>query len=70
MQINMGEPHLPISLAARWKASICSQSMIDHGFARAGDHDFNCVNFTPSVNLLVDVKNPRTLEDDDGVQQS
>ncbi len=44
--------------------------MIDDDFARAGDHDFHCVHLTPSVNLLVDVKTPRTLEDDDGVQQS
>ena len=44
--------------------------MIDDGFARASDHDFRCINFTPRVNLIVDVKNRRTPEDDDGVQQS
>jgi hypothetical protein len=30
--------------------------MIEDGLAQAGDHDFHCVNFTPSVNLIVDVE--------------
>ena len=64
----MGEPHLPISLATRGKVTICPQSMIVDGHARAGDHDFHCVNFTPSVNLLVDMKDHSIHDDDDGIQ--
>ncbi len=66
----MREPHLPISLAARGKATIYPQSMIVDGHVRAGNHDFHCVNSTPSVNLVVDMKDPSILDDDDGVQQS
>ncbi len=61
---------MPISIALRGKATICPQVLIDDGHAAAGDHDFHCVNFTPSVNLIVDVKAPSTTLDDDDVLQS
>ena len=70
MQINVGEPHLPISIAARGKATICPQVLIDEGQASAGDHDFHCVNFTPSVNLILDVKAPSSNEDAGEILQS
>ncbi len=52
LQVNVGEPSLPIQLAARGKASIGPS-----GFELvAGDHDFHVVNLTPSVTLLNEVK--------------
>jgi len=52
LQVNVGEPSLPIQLAARGKASI-----VPSGFDLvAGDHDFHVVNLTPSVTLLTEVK--------------
>ncbi len=66
----MGEPYLPIRIALRGKATICPQVLIDDGHAAARDHDFHCVNFTPSVNLIVDVKAPSITLDDDDVLQS
>jgi hypothetical protein len=61
---------LPISIASRGKATICPQVLIDDGYANVGDHDFHCVNFTPSVNLVVDVKDPSANEEVDDVLQS
>ena len=61
---------MPISTASRGKAIICPQVLIDGGHANAGDHDFHCVNFTPSVNLIVDVKAPSGNEVVDDVLQS
>jgi hypothetical protein len=52
------------------KGIICPQVLIDGGHANAGDHDFHCVNFTPSVNLIVDVKAPSGNEVVDDVLQS
>ena len=46
---------MPITVVTRGKATICPQVLIDDGKASAGDHDFHCVNFTPSVNLIVDI---------------
>jgi hypothetical protein len=66
----VGKPHLPISIALRENATICPQVLIDDGHVAAEDHDFHCVNFTPSVNLIVDAKAPRTTLDDDHVLQS
>jgi hypothetical protein len=66
----MGEPHLPISIALRGKATICLQVLIDDGHAVVGDHDFHCVNFTSSVNLVVDFKAHSTTLDDYDVLQS
>jgi hypothetical protein len=68
MQVNIGEPHLPISVTQRGKASICPQFMIDDGHAAAGDHDFHCVNFTPSVNLVVDIEDPDIHGEDVSLQ--
>ncbi len=51
LNINIGEPSLPIQLASREKASIvpsCCELV-------AGDHDFHVVNLTPSVSLLIEV---------------
>ncbi len=70
VKINVGEPHLPISIAARGKATICPHVMIDKGQASTGDHYFHCVNFTPSVNLILDVKAPSSSEDADDILQS
>ncbi len=61
---------MPISIAARGKSTICPRSLIDDNTASAGDHDFHCVNFTPSVNLIVHVKDSLTLSDCDEVLQS
>jgi hypothetical protein len=63
--VNVGEPHLPISIASKGKVTICSQVLIDDGTTSVGDHDFNCVNFMPSVNLVVDIK-ARTNNADEG----
>jgi hypothetical protein len=41
--IPVGEPHLPISIVTRGKATICPQALINDGKARDGDHDFHCV---------------------------
>ena len=49
MHVNIGDPHLPINITLRGKASICTQFMIDKGGVATGDHDFHCVNFTPNV---------------------
>ena len=52
VQVNVGEPSLPIQLASRGKACI-----VPTGFDLvAGDHDFHVVNLTPSVTLLTEVK--------------
>ena len=66
----MGEPHLPISIATKGKATICPRSLIDENQASAGDHDFHCVNFIPSVNLIVDVMDSLAQSDCDEVLQS
>jgi hypothetical protein len=42
--------------------------MIDDGHAAAGDHDFHCVNFTPSVNLVVDIEDPDIHGEDVSLQ--
>ena len=69
LQVNVGEPHLPISVTQRGKASICPQFMIDDGHAAAGDHDFHyCVNFTPSVNLVVDIEDLDIHDEDVTIQ--
>jgi len=62
-QIPVGEPHVPVGIATRGKATICPQAIIDDGMASAGDHDFNCVNFAPSLNLIVDIKAPSSTSD-------
>ena len=52
IQVNIGEPSLPIQLASRGKSSI-----VPIGYQLiAGDHDFHVVNLTPSVTLLTDIK--------------
>ena len=66
----MGEPHLPISIATRGKATICPRSLIDENHASASDHDFHSVNFTPSVNLIVDVMDSLIQSGSDDVLQS
>ena len=63
-QINVGEPHLHMySTATRGKATICLHVMIDEGQASAGYRDLHCVNVTPSVNLMLDVKARSSNED-------
>ena len=52
LQVNIGEPSLPIQWAGRGKASIVP---VDCNLV-AGDHDFHVVNLTPSVTLLTEVK--------------
>jgi len=50
-QVNIGEPSLPIELAARGKANI-----VPTGYPLvAEDHDFHVVNLTPSVTLLTEI---------------
>jgi hypothetical protein len=52
VQVKIGEPSLPIQLAARGKECMvpaCCELV-------AGDHDFHVVNLTPSVTLLTEVK--------------
>jgi len=68
----VGEPHLLIIsiIVAREKAAICPQVVIDDGQASAGDHYFHYVNFTLSVNLILDVKTPSSNEDDGDILQS
>jgi hypothetical protein len=61
---------LPVSIATRGKSTICPQAMIDEGKTGAGDHDFHCVNFTPSVNMIVDIKAPSSTADVGEVLQS
>ena len=62
-QVNVGEPHLLISIASRGKGTICPQVIIDDGTTSACYHDFYCVRFTPSVNLIVDIKDPTNNAD-------
>ena len=51
MQVNVGEPSLPIHPAARGKASI-----VPTGYQLvAVDNNFNVVNLTPSVSLLTEI---------------
>jgi len=50
LQVNIGEPALPIQLAGRGKANIVP---VDYNLV-AGD--FHVVNLTPSVTLLTEVK--------------
>ena len=66
----MGQPHLPISISLRGNTTICPKVLIDDDRVAARDHDFHCVNFTPSVNLIVDVKASSTTLDVDDVLQS
>ena len=66
----MGEPHLQISIATRGKATICPRSLIDENHASVDDHDFHCVNFTLSVNVIVDIKDSLAQSDCDEVLQS
>ena len=70
LQVNIGEPHLPINITQRGKASICPQFMIDEGHFAADDHEFHCVNFTPNVNLVVDIEDPDIFHDEDVCIQS
>jgi len=65
IQVSIGEPHSPISVTQRGKESICPQFMIDEGHAAVGDHDFQCVSFTPSVNLVIDIEDPDIHQDED-----
>jgi hypothetical protein len=44
--------------------------MIDEGHVAASDHDFHCVNFTPSVNLVIDIEDPDIHQDEDVSIQS
>ena len=46
---------MPISVVTRGKATICPQVLIGDGKASFGDHDSHCVNFAPSVNLIVNI---------------
>jgi hypothetical protein len=62
-RILVAEPHLPSSIATRENSTICPQAMIDEGKTGASDHDFICVNFTPSVNVIVDIKAPSSTAD-------
>ena len=52
MQVNIGESSLPIQLASRGKTSIVRSGCE----LLVGDHDFHVVNLTPSVTLLIEVK--------------
>ena len=58
---------MPITVVTRGKATICPQVLIDDGKASVGNHDFYCVNFTPSVNLIVDIKTPSSTSDVDEI---
>ena len=51
-KVNIGEPHLPVSLGGRGRSSILPSNVE----SVASDHDFYIVNFTPSVCLRVDIK--------------
>ncbi len=57
---------MPICIAARGKSLICPHYCNE---AQDGDHEFHCVNFTPSVNLIVDVKDTLDRSDVDEVLQ-
>ena len=56
---------MPISITARGKASICPQRC-----NKAQAEDFHCVNFTTSMNLVIDVKDPLDFSDVHKVLQS
>jgi hypothetical protein len=44
--------------------------MIDDGMVSAGDHEFQCVNCTPSAIMIVDIKAPSSTADVGDVFQS
>ena len=69
LQVNIGEPHLPIIITYRGKAKICPQFMIDEGRDAVDDHDFHSVICTPSVNLVVDIEDHDIHQNEDACIQ-
>jgi len=57
-KVGVGEPNLPISLAARGKASLVPVDNNGKSFNDAGDHDYSGQSVVPSVHLISELTVP------------
>eukprot|EP00873_Tetraselmis_striata_P042617 jgi/Tetstr1/462881/TSEL_007830.t1 len=57
-KVGVGEPNLPISLAARGKASLVPVDDNGKSFNDAGDHDYSGQSVVPSVHLISELTVP------------